>query len=118
MMRTAGALSKLRNTLHRLLIDLKPYVRSICPEIVRSYEDLDKARAARAAKEKAAADNGKGNRGLKRKISAREAEGDVEGDADGQEAGSSVPTSRDKRAKRSNLEEPEPWRAPVALMYK
>jgi hypothetical protein len=87
-------------------------------EKVMSYEELDKARAARAAKEKAAADNGKGNRGLKRKISAREAEGDVEGDADGQEAGSSVPTSRDKRAKRSNLEEPEPWRAPVALMYK
>jgi hypothetical protein len=85
---------------------------------VMSYEDLDKARAARAAKD---ADKGKEKRGRKRKVSAREAEGDaegdIEGDADAQEAGSSVPTSRDKRARRSSVQEPEPWRAPVAKMY-
>lgn len=69
-----------------------------------SYEDLDKARAARAAEEKAAADKGKGKRGRGRKLSAREAEGDVEGDADAaQEAGSWEPTSKDKRARRSSV---------------
>ena len=81
-----------------------------------SYEDLDRARAARAAKEKAAADKGKGKRGRKRKVSVRE--GDVEGDADLQEAGSLMPPSKDKRARRGSVQEPEPWRAPVALMYK
>lgn len=46
-----------------------------------SYEDLDKTRAARAAKDKAAADKSRGKRGRKRKLSAREAEDDVKGDA-------------------------------------
>lgn len=40
---------------------------------VISYEDLDTARAARAAKDKAAAEKGKGKRGRKRKVTAREA---------------------------------------------
>jgi len=88
---------------------------------VMSYEDLDKARAARAAraaKEKAIADKGKGKRGRKRKVSAGGAEGDVAGDSDAQEASSSEPTSKNGRARRSSVQEPEPWRAPVALMYK
>lgn len=77
---------------------------------VISYEDLDKARAARAAKEKATADKGKGKRGRKRKVSAREGDvkGDVKGDADLQEAGSSMPPSKNKRARRSSVQEPEP----------
>jgi hypothetical protein len=43
----AGALLKLRNTLYCLLIDLKPYVRSICPETFRSSggSSADRARA-------------------------------------------------------------------------
>jgi len=83
---------------------------------VMSYEDLDKARAARAAKDKAAAEKGKGKRGRKRKVSAREAEGDGEGEADARGVGSSVPTPKDKWA-RSNNQQPKPWRAPVALIY-
>jgi len=67
---------------------------------VMSYVDLDKARAARAAKDKAAAD--------KSKVSTREVESEVEGDVDAQEVGSSVPTLKDRRAKRSNVPEPEP----------
>lgn len=43
-----------------------------------NYKDLVKARAERTAKDKAAADKGKGKRGRKRKVSAREADGDVE----------------------------------------
>jgi hypothetical protein len=93
---------------------------------VMSYEDLDIARAARAAKDKAAAEKGKGKRGRKRKVPAREAEGDiedevedeVEGGAHALEVGSSVCASKDKRAKQTGVQEPEPWRAPVALMYK
>jgi hypothetical protein len=84
---------------------------------VMEWEDLDKARIARAAKDKAAADKGKGKRGPKREITAREAEDNVEGDVDSQELGLSVPASKGKRAKRSNVRESEPWRAPVAPMY-
>ena len=58
-----------------------------------SYEDLEEARAKRAAKEKATADEGKGKRGRKRKSPLPE-------------EGSSVPT-----------EAPRLWRAPVARMY-
>ena len=95
---------------------------------VMSYEDLEKARAARAAKDKAAAEKGKGKRGRKRKVSAKEAkgnvegesecEGDIEGDIDAQEVGSSVPALKNKRAKRSGVQEPKAWKAPVAPMYK
>ena len=49
---------------------------------VMSYEDLSKARAARIAKDKAAADKGKGKCSCKRKVSPREAEGNVEGESE------------------------------------
>jgi hypothetical protein len=45
---------------------------------VINYEDLDTARAAWAAKDKAVAEKDKGKRGRKRKVPAREAEGDIE----------------------------------------
>ena len=83
-----------------------------------SYEDLDIARAAPTAKDKAAAEEGKGKRGCKRKVPAREAEGDIEGGAYTVDVGSSMCASKDKRAKQTMVQEPEPWRAPVALMYK
>tara|TARA_R110002003_G_scaffold1611_1_gene23287 strand:+ start:171 stop:1004 length:834 start_codon:yes stop_codon:yes gene_type:complete len=96
---------------------------------VMTWEDLDNARTARAAKDKATAERGKGKRGRKRKVSAQEAEGDIAGEveADGQVAGSSRPTLKGKRkTKRSRVQQqqpqpesdPGPWRAPVALMYK
>ena len=95
---------------------------------VMKWEDLDKARATRAARDKAAAEKSKGKRGRKRKVSAREAdsntEGEIENEADAQEGGSSVPTSKvRKKSKRSCVQqsqpelEPEPCKAPVALMY-
>jgi hypothetical protein len=98
---------------------------------VIEYKDLVKAHADRTAKDEAAANKGKGKRGRKRKVSTREADGDV-GDevreADAQEAGPSVPTLKDKKkARRSRVQQPQPqpepepepesWRAPVALMY-
>jgi hypothetical protein len=86
---------------------------------VMSYEGLDKARAARAAKDKAAPDKGEGKRGRKRKVSAREAEGDVESDA--QEVSPSAPFVKSIREKKTRLQgpdpNPKPWRASVALMY-
>ena len=89
---------------------------------VMSYEDLDTARAARAAKDQAAAAKVKAKRGRKRKVPAREAEGDdeneVEGGACALDVGSLMCASKDKRTKQTRVEEPEPWRAPVALMYK
>ena len=89
---------------------------------VMSYEDLDKARVARAAKVKAAAEKAMGKRGRKRKVPAREAEGDtedeVEGGAYALDVGLSICALKDKRTKQTGVEEPEPWRAPVALMYK
>jgi hypothetical protein len=89
---------------------------------VMSYEDLDIARAAQTAKDKAAAEKGKGKRGRKRKVPAREAEGDIEDEvedsADALDVGLSVCASKDKRTKQTSVQEPRPWRAPVALMYK
>jgi hypothetical protein len=84
---------------------------------VMSYEDLDKARVARAAKDKAAAEKGKGKGGRKRKVSVQEAESDIEDEVGAQEAESSMPALKEKKA-RSNDQEPERWRAPVAPMYK
>jgi hypothetical protein len=100
---------------------------------VIEWEDLERARTERAAKDKAAAEKGKGKRGRKRKVSAREADGDVEdvvGEADAQEAGPLVPTLKGKKkARKSRVQQPQPqpqlepepepesWRAPVALMY-
>lgn len=91
-----------------------------------SYEDLDKARVARAAKDKAAADKGTSKRGRKRKSTAQDAEEEaVEVVAAGagsrkvvvsRQAGSSAP--KVKLAKRGrNVQEPAPWTALVALMY-
>jgi hypothetical protein len=85
---------------------------------VMSYEDLDTARAARAAKDKAAAEKGKGKRCRKRKVPAREVEGDIEGGAYTPDVGSSMCALKDKRTKQTSVEEPEPWRALVAPMYK
>lgn len=88
---------------------------------VMSYENLDKAGVARAAKDKAAADKAKGRRGRKRKASWRDADGVVEGEGDGerQELGSTVPIVKNKRAKRTRVQgpDPKPWRVPVAPMY-
>ena len=67
---------------------------------VMSYEDLEEARAKRAAKEKATADKGKGKRGHKRKTPALE-------------EGSSVPTGNEVLGPVEAL---APWRAPVARM--
>ena len=72
-----------------------------------SYEDLEEARAKRAAKEKAAADKDKGKHGRKRK--------DPE-----PEMGLLVP--KDKMIRLSEVPEPTkvsamPWRAPVARMH-
>lgn len=95
---------------------------------VISYEDLNKARVARAAKDKAAAVKGTSKRGRKRKASAHDAEEEEEEEAEvvevevssrevvSRQAGSSVP--RVKTAKRkSTVHKPAPWTAPVALMY-
>ncbi|KAI1665637.1 DDE superfamily endonuclease [Pyrenophora tritici-repentis] len=92
---------------------------------VMKWEDLERVRVERLAKDKAAVEKGKGKRGRKRKVSAQEAdgvEGEVESGAAAQEAGLLVPTPKDKKkAKRSRVQqpqpEPEPWRAPVAQMY-
>jgi hypothetical protein len=88
------------------------------------WEDLERVHTERVAKDKAAAKRGKGKRGRKRKVSAQEADGnvgdEVERDANAQEAGSLVPTQKDKKkAKRGRVEQPdlEPCKAPGALMY-
>ncbi len=64
-----------------------------------SYEDIEEARAKRAAKEVI---KGKGNRGRKRKSAALE-------------AGKPEPELEPEVARM--VEAPEPWRAPVAQMY-
>lgn len=97
---------------------------------VMKWEDLERVRAERVAKNKAASEKVKGKRGRKRKVPAPEAdssiEAEVETQADAQEADSSVPTLREKKkAKRSRVQQPQPqlepesgsWRVPVALMY-
>ncbi|KAI2477470.1 DDE-domain-containing protein [Pyrenophora tritici-repentis] len=57
---------------------------------VMKWEDLERVRVERLAKDKAAVEKGKGKRGRKRKVSAQEAdgvEGEVESGAAAQEAG-------------------------------
>jgi hypothetical protein len=80
-----------------------------------SYEDLNKAHVARAAKDKATADKDTSKRSRKRKSTAQDAEEEaVEVVAAG--AGSSAP--KVKPGKRvGSVQEPAPWKAPVALMY-
>jgi hypothetical protein len=69
---------------------------------VISYEDLDIARTARTAKDKAAAKKGNRKRGCKRKVPAREAEDDIEDEVEDSayalEVGSLVCASKDKRS--------------------
>ncbi|KAL2040388.1 hypothetical protein N7G274_006831 [Stereocaulon virgatum] len=68
---------------------------------VMSYEDLEQARAKRAAKEKATVNKGKGKRGRKRKSPTPE-------------EGSSV--SRDNELLEP-MKAPAPWRALVTRMH-
>lgn len=88
---------------------------------VMKYEDLKRVREERAAKAKAAADKAKAagdkaeeKRDRKRKATAR---GDCDDDA--QEADTSVPVVKNKRARRTMAQgpQPKPWRASVAPMY-
>jgi hypothetical protein len=53
---------------------------------VMSYEDLENACEARAARQKAAADRGKGKRGQRRKVSAEGIEGVIRGKVVGERA--------------------------------
>jgi hypothetical protein len=80
---------------------------------VMRWEDLEKARAERAAKEMAAKAKGKGKRGRKRKVSAQE--GEEQAMPSEAEAGPSRP--KNKVSKKSRVTEPAAWRAPVAMMY-
>ena len=80
---------------------------------VMKWEDLEKARAARATGEKAVKERGKGKRGGKCKAFAKEGEGEAMPAA--AEAGPSRP--KDRVSKKSRVSEPVPWRAPVATMY-
>jgi hypothetical protein len=82
---------------------------------VISFQELEKARAKRATKEKASAGNGKAKAGRKRTdlmpeagVGARTSEIKV---------GSSTSTRRGKVARRSKALEQELWTAPVAQMY-
>jgi hypothetical protein len=79
---------------------------------VMRWEDLEKARAERAAREMAANEKGKGKRSRKRKELAQEEEEATPPDA---EAGPSTP--KNKVSKKSRVPEPAPLRAPVAKMY-
>ncbi len=84
---------------------------------VMSYEDLEEARAKRAAKEKAT--TGKGKRNSKRTSPTPEPEPEVQAGSPKVVTDSSVP--KDKVARMSELEPAKtlgaPWRAPVARMY-
>jgi hypothetical protein len=88
---------------------------------VMKWEDLERVRAERAAKDQAAAMKGKAKRVGKRKVSARKAGSNIEAGA--QDAGPSVSSLTGKKtAKRNSVEQapqpvPVPWRAPVAPMY-
>jgi hypothetical protein len=100
---------------------------------VMSFEDIEVARATRAAKEVI---KGKGKRGRKRKSAALEAdepEAEAEAEPEVAYAAKEVITSKRKRGRKHNIQEadepepeqevaqtieaPEPWRAPVARMY-
>ncbi|CAG5137502.1 uncharacterized protein ALTATR162_LOCUS138 [Alternaria atra] len=80
---------------------------------VMRWEDLQRVRAERAARETAANQKGKGKRGRKRKTPAQEEE-EVPIPPE-TESGPSRP--REKASKKSRVQEPAPWRAPVATMY-
>lgn len=84
-----------------------------------SYEDLEEARAKRAAKEKATA--GKGKRGLKRKSPTLEAEAEVEVQAGSPKVMTDSLVPMEKVSRMSEIGPAKtletPWRAPVARMY-
>lgn len=80
---------------------------------VMRWEDLEKARADRAARDRATKEKGTGKRGRKRKTLARE--GEDEAMPPDTEADLSRP--KHKASKKSRVSEPAPWRAPVAVMY-
>lgn len=86
---------------------------------VMSYEDLEEARAKRAAKEKATAGNGK--RGPKRKSLTPDSEPELEAQAGSPKALTDSSMLKDKVARMSKIEPAKtlgaPWRAPVARMY-
>jgi hypothetical protein len=78
---------------------------------VMRWEDLERVRAERTAREVAANEKGKGKRAGKRKAPEGEEEAiPMEAEAD---------LSRPKRkvSKKSRVPEPAPWRAPIAVMY-
>jgi hypothetical protein len=79
---------------------------------VMRWEDLERARAERAARVIAAKEKGKGKRGRKRKAPEGEEE---EAMPIGVEAGPSRP--KGKISKKRRVPEPAPWRAPIAVMY-
>lgn len=86
-----------------------------------SYEDLEEARAKRAAKEEATAAKGKGKRGRKRKSATPEAEVEAQAEANSQEEETGSSVSKDKVVWMNEVEPAKalgvPWRAPGAKMY-
>jgi hypothetical protein len=78
---------------------------------VMRWEDLERVRAERTAREVAANEKGTGKRGRKRKAP----EGEEEAIPIEAEAGPSRP--KRKVSKKSRVPEPAPWRAPIAVMY-
>jgi hypothetical protein len=77
------------------------------------WEDLQRVRAERAAREMAANQKGKGKRGRKRKTPAQE----VEEETMSLEVAAGPSRPREKVSKKSRVQEPAPWKAPVAMMY-
>ncbi|KAF2800396.1 hypothetical protein K505DRAFT_404045 [Melanomma pulvis-pyrius CBS 109.77] len=94
---------------------------------VMSYEDLEEARAKRAAKDEATAAKGKGKRGRPRKNPAPETEAEAEAGAGAgveveavslEEVDSLALKNKVARLSEVELARPLfPWRAPVARMY-
>jgi hypothetical protein len=82
---------------------------------VMLWEDLEKARAERAARETAAKVKGKGKRGGKRSGKRRAPQEGEEALSLEAEAGPSRP--KDKVSTKSRVAESAQWRAPVAIMY-
>jgi hypothetical protein len=80
-----------------------------------SYEDLDKARVALAAKDKATAEKGTSEHGRKRKSTAQDAEEEAM-EVVAARAGSSAPKVKPAKRGRS-VQEPALWTALVALVY-
>lgn len=114
----------------------KPIVLGKGQGKVMSYEDLEEARATRAAKDAAKeASKGKGKRGRKRKNAALEEDGPeavAEAEPEVTPAVKEVRTDKSKSSRKRKsavqegdeleqvaqaIEAPMPWRAPVARMY-